>query len=112
MKCFAGGPQDVVDARDVLAAAATPVDIDLLRRLARRFGRTAGDVLEQHWRSARHQDCFAFECCRRRTRKRCTAHPDHNDPAAAIVSRGRTVSSATRNCVRGHPKIPGPYFGP
>ncbi len=47
MKCFAGGPQDVADARQVLAGAPEPVDVDLLRRLTRRFGRAAADVLEE-----------------------------------------------------------------
>lgn len=47
MKCFAGGPQDIADARHALKAANEPVDIDLLRRLSRRFGRPAADVLEQ-----------------------------------------------------------------
>ena len=47
MKCFAGGPQDIADARHALKAADEPIDIDLLRRLSRRFGRPAADVLEQ-----------------------------------------------------------------
>ncbi|MBB6092199.1 putative nucleotidyltransferase [Povalibacter uvarum] len=47
MKCFAGGPQDVADARYALRSATVPVNIDLVRRLARRFGRPAADVLEQ-----------------------------------------------------------------
>lgn len=47
MKCFAGGPLDVRDARNVLKAAVKPIDVDLLRRLTRRFGRPAADVLEQ-----------------------------------------------------------------
>lgn len=47
MKCFAGGPQDVVDARNALRAADEPINVDLLRRLTRRFGRPAADVLEQ-----------------------------------------------------------------
>lgn len=47
MKCFAGGPQDIADARIALRAADKPIDIDLLRRLTRRFGRPAADVLEQ-----------------------------------------------------------------
>jgi predicted nucleotidyltransferase len=47
MKCFAGGPQDIADARNALKAAHTAVDVDLLRRLTRRFGRSAADVLEQ-----------------------------------------------------------------
>jgi predicted nucleotidyltransferase len=47
MKCFAGGPQDVDDARCALRTANEPVNVDLLRRLTRRFGRAAADVLEQ-----------------------------------------------------------------
>jgi predicted nucleotidyltransferase len=47
MKCFAGGPQDITDARAALNAALEPIDVDLLRRLARRFGRPAADLLEQ-----------------------------------------------------------------
>jgi hypothetical protein len=47
MKCFAGGPQDVVDARDCLRTASEPINVDLLRRLTRRFGRPAADVLER-----------------------------------------------------------------
>jgi hypothetical protein len=47
MKCFAGGPQDIADARNALRAAKEPINVDLLRRLARNFGRPAADVLEQ-----------------------------------------------------------------
>jgi predicted nucleotidyltransferase len=47
MKCFAGGPQDVMDARLALRTNDTPVDLDLLRRVTRRFGRAAADVLER-----------------------------------------------------------------
>jgi len=47
MKCFAGRPQDIPDARHALETADEPVDLDLLRRLTRRFGRSAADVLEQ-----------------------------------------------------------------
>ncbi len=46
MKCFAGGPQDVVDARSAYEAAQGPVDLDLLRVVTRRFGRDAADRLE------------------------------------------------------------------
>lgn len=45
MKCFAGGPQDLEDAR-VARRTAERLDLDLLRRLARRFGRPAADALE------------------------------------------------------------------
>lgn len=45
MKCFAGGPQDLEDARIALYTARQ-LDLDLLRRLARRFGRPAADALE------------------------------------------------------------------
>jgi hypothetical protein len=47
MKCFAGGPQDIVDAHVALGSSQAPVDLDLLRRITRRFGRAAADVLEQ-----------------------------------------------------------------
>ena len=46
MKCYAGGPQDVADARAALKRRDTATDLDLLRRLTRRFGRAAADVLE------------------------------------------------------------------
>jgi hypothetical protein len=48
MKCFAGEPQDLLDAREALRTSVPerPLDIDLLRRLARRFGREAADQLE------------------------------------------------------------------
>jgi predicted nucleotidyltransferase len=47
MKCFAGSPQDVLDARSAYHSAQGPVDLDLLRAVARRFGRDAADKLEQ-----------------------------------------------------------------
>ncbi len=47
MKCFAGGLQDIVDAREAMRAGDEPLDIDLLRRVTRRFGREAADHLEQ-----------------------------------------------------------------
>lgn len=47
MKCFAGGPQDVLDALSAYRSAQGPVDLDLLRAMARRFGRDAADKLEQ-----------------------------------------------------------------
>jgi predicted nucleotidyltransferase len=46
MKCFAGGPQDIADARAALNTANNRLDIDLLRRTTRRLGRGAADVLE------------------------------------------------------------------
>jgi predicted nucleotidyltransferase len=47
MKCFAGGPQDVLDARAAYRNAQGPVNLDLLRALTRRFGRDAADTLER-----------------------------------------------------------------
>jgi hypothetical protein len=47
MKCFAGGPQDLADARAAHQAAQAGVDIDLLRTVTRRFGRDAADRLEE-----------------------------------------------------------------
>jgi hypothetical protein len=46
MKCFAGGPQDLEDAR-VALLSGRQVDLDLVRRVTRRFGRPAADTLEQ-----------------------------------------------------------------
>lgn len=46
MKCFAGDPQDIADARAALQRRDAATDLDLLRRLTRRFGRAATDVLE------------------------------------------------------------------
>ena len=46
MKCFAGGPQDIADAQETIRAADTPIDLDLVRRITRRFGRPAADSLE------------------------------------------------------------------
>ena len=47
MKCFAGGPQDLIDARSAYAAAPGPIDLDLLRIVTRRFGREAADRLQE-----------------------------------------------------------------
>lgn len=47
MKCFAGGPQDLADARAAFLGAQGPVDIDLTRAVTRRFGRDAADRLEE-----------------------------------------------------------------
>jgi predicted nucleotidyltransferase len=47
MKCFAGGPQDIMDARSAYRSAQGPVDLDLLRAVTRRFGRNAADKLEE-----------------------------------------------------------------
>ncbi len=47
MKCFAGGPQDLEDARVAIRTAGVALDVDLLRKVTRRFGRSAADALEQ-----------------------------------------------------------------
>ena len=47
MKCFAGGLQDLADARAAFEGAQGPVDLDLLRAVTRRFGRDAADRLEE-----------------------------------------------------------------
>ena len=52
MKCFAGGPQDLLDAVAAYQAAPGPLDLDLLRMITRRFGRDAADNLEQVLASA------------------------------------------------------------
>lgn len=47
MKCFAGGPQDITDAQEAIGVADPPIDLDLVRRITRRFGRPAADALEK-----------------------------------------------------------------
>ena len=47
MKCFAGGPQDILDAQSAYRSAQGPVNLDLLRAVTRRFGRDAADKLER-----------------------------------------------------------------
>lgn len=47
MKCFAGSPKDLADAREAIRTAEQPLDVDLLRRITRRFGRSAADHLER-----------------------------------------------------------------
>jgi hypothetical protein len=47
MKVFAGGPQDIADARYALAAAKDAIDLDLLTRLAARYGRQVGIELKK-----------------------------------------------------------------
>ena len=47
MKCYAGGPQDILDARSAYRAAPGPIDLDLLRIVTRRFGREAADRLQE-----------------------------------------------------------------
>ena len=47
MKCFAGGPQDMADAQEAFRAAEPAIDLDLVRRITRRFGRPAADALER-----------------------------------------------------------------
>jgi hypothetical protein len=47
LKCFAGGPQDLLDARSAYQAAPGLIDLDLLRTATRRFGREAADRLQE-----------------------------------------------------------------
>ena len=47
MKVFAGGPQDIADARYALAAAKDTIDLDLLARLAARYGRQVSGELKK-----------------------------------------------------------------
>jgi predicted nucleotidyltransferase len=46
MKAFAGGPVDLADARAVIELDRKSLDLELLRRLAQRFGRNAARVVE------------------------------------------------------------------
>jgi predicted nucleotidyltransferase len=47
MKVFAGGPIDLVDAARAICASRDSLDLDLLRRLAKRYGRSATESLER-----------------------------------------------------------------
>jgi predicted nucleotidyltransferase len=47
MKVFAGSPKDIDDARNALAVSGQDLDADLLRKLARQYGRQELDILEQ-----------------------------------------------------------------
>jgi predicted nucleotidyltransferase len=47
MKVYAGGPTDLADAARVITAGATPLDLDLVRRLAHQFGPDAAKALER-----------------------------------------------------------------
>ena len=47
MKLFAGGPQDLADARYALAAGKNSVDQELLWRLTARYGRDAMNALQK-----------------------------------------------------------------
>jgi hypothetical protein len=47
MKVFAGGPQDLADARHAVQAAAGHLDLTLLRRLASGYGTAAAAALER-----------------------------------------------------------------
>ena len=46
MKAFAGGPVDLADARAVIDLDRELLDLELLRRLAQRFGRDAARVVD------------------------------------------------------------------
>ncbi len=47
MKAFAGGPMDIVDATRAIAAAGDSLDKELLRRLGKRYGREALQLIER-----------------------------------------------------------------
>ena len=46
MKAFAGGPVDLADARGVIELDRGSLDLELVRRLAQRFGRDAARVVD------------------------------------------------------------------
>jgi predicted nucleotidyltransferase len=47
MKVFAGGPMDLIDAARVISAGGADMDLELVRRLAKRYGRDASSALER-----------------------------------------------------------------
>jgi predicted nucleotidyltransferase len=46
MKVFAGGPVDLVDAARAISAGRDSLDVELVRRLTKRYGRDASQSLE------------------------------------------------------------------
>jgi predicted nucleotidyltransferase len=46
MKVFAGGPQDMSDARNAISAGRSGLNFVLVRRLAKRYGHGASEALE------------------------------------------------------------------
>jgi hypothetical protein len=46
MTAFAGGPVDLADARAVIELDRDSLDVELLRRLAQRFGSDAARIVE------------------------------------------------------------------
>jgi predicted nucleotidyltransferase len=47
MKVFAGGPMDIIDATRAIAASGGSLDTELLRRLAKKYGRDAAEALNR-----------------------------------------------------------------
>jgi len=47
MKAFAGGPVDLADVRVIIELDREALDLELLRRLAQRFGRDATRAIDQ-----------------------------------------------------------------
>ncbi len=47
MKVFAGGPQDMADAGNAISVAGESLDVVLLERLAKRYGRSAVENLKK-----------------------------------------------------------------
>jgi len=47
MKVFAGGPQDLADASNAIAVIGPSLDVELVKRLARRYGREAERNLQK-----------------------------------------------------------------
>ncbi|MGO9992008.1 MAG: hypothetical protein ACLPTF_05790 [Steroidobacteraceae bacterium] len=47
MKVFAGGPMDLIDAARAISAGGEPPDLELVRRLAKKYGRDASESLDR-----------------------------------------------------------------
>jgi predicted nucleotidyltransferase len=47
MKVFAAGPQDMVDAKNAILGAGESLDVALVKRLAKRFGRSTSERLQK-----------------------------------------------------------------
>jgi hypothetical protein len=56
MRLFAGGPQDIADAKSAIESALEPLDLDLVRKLAARYGAGTVGSLENLLGAGRETD--------------------------------------------------------
>jgi hypothetical protein len=56
MKLFAGGPQHIADAKSAIESALEPLDLDLVRKVAARYGADTVGALENLLGAGREKD--------------------------------------------------------